>query len=253
MEKDKNCINLKDKYEDRVKKIWKKYEGEKDIFPAEKEYRKHALLPDKVHKNRLLFVGINPSFGKGMTVAENEKNIFFYPTDYKSEKEVPYFKKIREVADYCKAEWTHLDLFFIREREQKFIERLTYKKKGIDFLNEQLDISFEIIEKSDSKLIIVSNAFASEFFGKMKTKHLAAFSKSGIWRGFDFVFNDPKSDEQLDKKSNFNDQIGTYEIELNGKKVPILFSGMLSGQRALDLGSLERLKWQAKMILETIT
>lgn len=81
----------------------------------------------------------------------------------------------------------------------------------------------------------------------MKTKH-KSFKK--IWKGFDLFFED---NDTLEKKSTFNSEIGTYEIELNNEMVPIIFSGMLSGQRALDIGSLERLKWQSKMILESRT
>jgi hypothetical protein len=114
----------------------------------------------------------------------------------------------------------------------------------VKFLEEQLEISFDVIEKSEPKLIIVSNAFASEFFGKMKLKH---HKLDSIWKGYKIFFED---DIEEKFKSTFNQEIGTYEIELNNKKVPVLFSGMLSGQRALDIGSLERLKWQAKMILE---
>ena len=46
----------------------------------------------------------------------------------------------------------------------------------------------------------------------------------------------------LDFDEDFNNEIGTYKIKIGEKETPIFFSGMLSGQRALDLGSLERLK-----------
>ena len=127
------------------------------------------------------------------------------------------------------------------------IEKLSYTDKGMDFLNAQLKITFEIIERANPKLIIVSNALASEFFGKKKeTKHRKL---DKIWKGFDLYF-----DKNIWKNDvTFNSKIGTYEIKLNDKLVPIIFSGMLSGQRALDIGSLERLKWQSKMILESRT
>ena len=42
-----------------------------------------------------------------------------------------------------------------------------------------------------------------------------------------------------------------YDIlEINNKKIPILFSSMLTGQRALDTHSLRRLKWHIKTIFE---
>lgn len=59
-----------------------------------------------------------------------------------------------------------------------------------------------------------------------------------------------EKDNNRKKNSTFDPSIGTYRIEIDGFKTPIIFSGMLSGQRALDLGSLERLKWQIKFIIE---
>lgn len=235
-------IDLKKNYEEKVLRIWKKYKDLPIFNEEDKEYRKHPILPHVVHKNRLLFIGMNPSFRKGLKMPESEVGVGFYPHNVNpNTKDIPYFEKIKEVAKYCETEWTHLDLFFLRETNQKIIEQLSHKH--INFLNDQLAISFEIIEKANPKLILVCNSFASEFFGKMKKKH-QAYDK--IWRGFDLFFQD---DKNSDRKSTFNPKIGTYEIELNGKKIPIIFSGMLSGQRALDIGSLERLKWQVKTII----
>ncbi|ARN76933.1 hypothetical protein BST97_02365 [Nonlabens spongiae] len=236
-------VEIASTYRDDILKIWNDFK-QLDIFDEEHVYRKYPLAPDSIKKHQLTFIGINPSFNKKHQVHEDEKPIWFYPNDFKvDDNSISYFKKFQEVADYCEAEWTHLDLLFLRETNQKLIENLTYS--NIDFIQKQLDISFEILEKAKPKLIVVANAYASEFFGKKKFKHYA-FDK--IWRGHDFVFNDnPNS-----SRSNFNEDIGTYEIQLNGKKTPILFCGMLSGQRALDLGSFERLKWQVKMILQKL-
>ena len=48
----------------------------------------------------------------------------------------------------------------------------------------------------------------------------------------------------------FDDKIGTYKITLNEKSVPVFFSSMLTGQRALDKGSFERLKWHVKNVIK---
>ncbi|TYC07796.1 hypothetical protein ES677_14890 [Bizionia gelidisalsuginis] len=239
-------LAIREIYEKDVLAIWKKFENHEIFSNPDFEYRKHPLLPEIVHKESLMFIGMNPSFRKGSVIPENEKNIGFYQIPKEENfKDIPYFEKMKEIAEYCSTKWTHLDLFFIRETKQELIESLSYT--DFEFLNLQLEISFEIIERAKPKLIIVSNALASEFFGKMKTKH-KSFKK--IWKGFDLFFED---NNILGKKSTFNSEIGTYEIELNNEKVPIIFSGMLSGQRALDIGSLERLKWQSKMILESRT
>jgi hypothetical protein len=229
-------MNIEKDYRDKVIQVWKQF-GEKD-FLTDVEYHKYPLLPKEVQKNSLLFIGINPSFGKGAIVPENEKPIGFYPKQENEDiKDIPYFEKFKEIANYCDSEWTHLDLLFLRETNQKIIERLS--KEEVPFINAQLDISFDIIRRAEPKLIIVSNAFASEYFGKKKNKH-AKFQQ--IWQGFDLSFED--------NKKTFDSSIGTYRINFGQKNIPIIFSGMLSGQRALDLGSFERLKWQIKFILE---
>lgn len=237
-----NEINVKNDYKKDVIAIWEKFKNH-EIFQEPKfEYRKYPILPEVVDKNSLLFIGINPSFKKGSKIQENEKPIGFYQKKLKNNRDIQYFEKMKNVAEYCKTDWTHLDLFFIRETKQELIESLSYN--SIEFLNAQLKISFEIIKRAKPKLIIVANAFASEFFGKKKeTKHKKL---DKIWFGTDFYFEN----NIWKKETTFNSEIGTYEIELYNNLVPIIFSGMLSGQRALDIGSFERLKWQTKMILD---
>ena len=50
-------------------------------------------------------------------------------------------------------------------------------------------------------------------------------------------------------KNNWNDEKGYDEIVIKGNKVPIFFSGMLTGQRALDDGSYKRLEWHIRRSL----
>lgn len=234
-----NYINIEKEYSGKILKIWDDIpESLIDGF----EYRKFPIAPKYVKKNSLLFIGVNPSFRNGAEILETENPIGFYELDTSIVyKDIPYFEKFKDIASYCKTDWTHLDLFFIRESKQKLIENLMFD--NIPFLSKQLDVSFEIIENSQPKLIVVTNALASEFFGKMKKRHYA-FDE--IWKGFELFFED---NECCNKKRTFDDSIGTYRICIGGKSVPILFSSMLSGQRALDVGSYERLKWQIKFIL----
>lgn len=236
-------INLEARYKTKVIEIWQQFKGIKALTEPNKEYRKSPLLPKTIKTNSLLCIGLNPSFTEGNTIQEFEKEIGFYNLNTESNiKDIQYFEKFRNVANYCNVEWTHLDLFFIRETNQDVIKQMTYDE--IPFLTAQLEISFEIIRQSNPKLILVANSLASEFFGKMKQKH-AGFDR--IWQGFDFFF---ENDVQRNKESTFDSSIGTYRIPIGGKKIPILFSSMLSGQRAMDIGSFERLKWQIKMILD---
>ena len=77
-------------------------------------------------------------------------------------------------------------LIFLRETNQEIIEELSYKH--IDFLQAQLDITFEIIGKISPKIIVVSNSLASEFFGKKKQKHSPYFDGEKIWIGHNLDF-----------------------------------------------------------------
>lgn len=227
-------VDIEKDYAEKVLRIWDKY----DMIPIlnEKgcEYRKSPLLPQFIECDSVLFIGCNPSFPNGSKIYKHD--IEFY-TKKEDEKDIQYFEKIKEIVDYCKiSSWSHLDMCFIRETNQKIIEEMTYQY--IDFIHDQLAISFDIIEKSKPKLIVVTNALASEFFGKKKPKHKGLDT---IWKGY-----------RLDFNTDFDNEIGTYKIDIDGKIIPIIFSGMISGQRTLDIGSFERLKWQIKMILDRI-
>lgn len=234
-----NTLDLEEDYKDRVVEIWNKFKDIKVLNDNECEYRKSPLLPKTVKKNAILFIGVNPAYSKSRKQEIINKEIEFYPFISDEEDDITYFKKFKNIASYCNnAEWTHLDLFFMRETDQEVIEKISYDKIGIGFLQAQLDISFEIINKVSPRIIVVSNSLASEFFGKRKQQKHSSLKK--IWMGYDLDFNE-----------DFNSEIGTYKIHIGGKEIPIIFTGMLSGQRALDLGSMERLKWQIKKILDS--
>jgi hypothetical protein len=114
----------------------------------------------------------------------------------------------------------HHDLLFIRETTQENV--LNWKEKYASFFNDQLNISKRIIIKSDPKLIVVLNAGARKLFKEM--------------------FGNQNVDKTL----------GARIYCLNKRETPVLFSGMLSGGRALDLGSKESLQWHIEYILKQI-
>lgn len=195
---------------------------------------------DYISKCDILFVGLNPSFSLRfitqvkdfdgnnyseydflfINVNRNEKRLIEFEKSvnpFASSKASycyrKYFDKFKSIADCCGcANAKTMDLFFYRSTIQSEYEKI----KDSDFVKAQLNISLEMMESFNPKIIVVANAKASEIIRE-------------------------KSNSQL----IFDDKIGTYTK--NG--VPILFSSALSGQRALDNGSYERLKWQVKMIL----
>jgi hypothetical protein len=78
----------------------------------------------------------------------------------------------------------------------------------------------EVIEESQPRGIVVVNAQASVLY--KSNNHLA-----------------------------FDEHRGYYPQKLAGRNVPVFLSGMLTGQRALDRFSFERLRWHIAKSLRT--
>ena len=89
-----------------------------------------------------------------------------------------------------------------------------------EFLKEQFIISKEIIKELTPRIIVVGNAYVSRL---------------------------------MQKKYNckFDNEIGTYRIK-DFNNIPIFFSGMFAGQRALDVGSRERLIWHINYVMKKL-
>lgn len=180
--------------------------------PAFDEFPKHFLFNDTLEQNALLFIGINPSSEEGQLEYAS------YQLDQKNNKH-PYFKKFEAIAAHCKLPWTHLDLLFFRETNQNTIHEILKKKNGLDYIWKQLKLADELIKLSNPQVIVVCNTLARKFLGKDKS------GNDNVWLDYEFIFDD---------------KIGTH----TWNDIPVFFSGMLSGQRALDLGSYERMQWQ---------
>lgn len=191
----------------KINKIWNEHSDIVNKLPLQ--------IPQINFNPTVLFIGINPSHRKGSPEIktleqsrENEKKA-------KEDKEDPYFKPFSKFTN----NWEHLDLFFIREKDQnKLKDYINFKEKeGIklnDFGEKQLELSLSLIERIKPKVIVVNNALASRI---IKDRLNLEFNKTG-----------------------------GYHL-LNG--IPIFFSGMLSGQRALDIGSLDRLVWHVQKVI----
>src|SRR5699024_10216291 len=139
-----------------------------------------------------------------------------------------YFRRFVDISQKTGVKWSHWDLLFFRETKQRYIDKLIKKDYGIDFIKEQLEISKRIISMSRPKIIVVSNTKARRF---MRNK------KSRLYMGSEFEF-----DEGLGTYIIINDDV------LAG--TPVFFTSMLTGQRALDNGSYERLVWHINFVLE---
>ena len=193
------------------------------------------IYSEELKQNSLLFVGMNPSFSvkayksilRGTPYEQvHDLESYFSFENYTPEKQAAfseihkitkekyhYFKKFKDLSNHIDCEWEHIDLLYMRDTNQKVVEKL-FKRENL-FIRQQLKITIDIINYLTPRIIVVENAFASKILKN-----------------------------ELDLK--WNNEIGTY---LLNDSIPVFLSGMLTGGRALDLGSFERLKWHIKFIL----
>lgn len=181
-------------------------------------------VPKSIKTQALLFVGINPSLPKKRHARKE-----FYDSHA---SEHPYFTKFPTLAPEG-LPWTHIDLLFVRQTSQSAVKAMwenpssPVEKK---FLREQLELSKCMIEMARPRIIVVCNTLARDMMqeGEQQKKEEKIFD-------FTFVF---------DKG------IGTHRIKNHPKlgEVPVFFTSMLTGQRALDNGSFERLEWHIEQV-----
>lgn len=187
----------------------------------------------------ILFLGMNPSFRDNQ-----DKKDYHWDRFTKGGK--GYFKPFFTIEEDLKKEynlnikWTHFDLFAFQETKQANVKKLFMKnEEGCIFLFQQLEVLKERLLQTQPKVIVASNALIRTFLGMKRKVDEKTQTEVGIWLG-DWI------------KFDFDKTIGTYVVnqpkELKGTK--IFFTSMLSGQRALDLGTRERLVWHLAEVLK---
>lgn len=217
-EKFENQLSVEEHFGDGIKQLFGSLE-----YQCIPQLKRGFAVGKSIQKNTILFIGINPSYRKN---DQAHKQSFWDPEQDCSDR---YFKRFVKLSESCGHPWAHMDLLPIRETSQKELEKL--EKDHLDFLMKNLMISKEILEAHEPKLVVVANTLARKYLGKQQK------NGKNVWMDYDFG----KMRED-----------GTYRIQNEDSKlkgVPFFFSGMLTGQRALDNGSFERLKWHVKMVL----
>lgn len=217
------------------------------IFKIWKDCKISNLVPQfygSLNPNSLLVVGLNPSFSiKGFRsflkgskydqhladlksfysfsrISENLNegafDLFiqdFIEIENISKAKYSYYIKIQELVKETNLKWEHIDLFFVRDTKQKELEEL-YKERN-ECLKKQIELSKQLIKLLKPKMIVVANAFAS----KIMLEH------------YDLTWNKA---------------IGTFKLT---DETPVFLCSMLTGQRALDKGSFDRLKWHLNFVV----
>lgn len=209
-------IQLKPKLAIPLEKLWKEHKGEDYA-----QYTPHAL--PEIPKTGLLFIGINPSLTRNK---EELKKLIGTKPDFGTEenKDHKYFKKFIEISEATQLPWGHLDIFYLRETSQNSVKDLLKRENSRDFLNQQWVLTKSILDTllkgSEKRIVVVSNAFARD---------IIMGNVNGLGKGYPL---------------EFDERIGTYTY----KNTIFFFTSMLTGQRALDKGSFERLIWHINFI-----
>ena len=220
-------------------KVIKSNTVNKDIIQLSKEYskifdNKIPILYNQFYESeyQILFIGLNPSFSenlkKGFNGNEEDYDKFFTKTianndiekiiqaHEKSIENYPYFNKFKEIEKSTGLKFAHVDLFHCRRTSQsKFVEILDNKEYEF-FIEKSISILKELINQIKPKIIVIENT---------KTRDILS-------RDFNHF---PKIDD-------VNSLYGTPVLG----NTPIFYTSMLTGQRALDLGSFHRLVWHIK-------
>jgi len=182
-----------------------------------------------VAKESILFISLNPSYSsaKAWNNGNSNSSVFYdIPPIEEKNNTNSFFAAINEFYDSLsvpKPPLAHHDLLFVRETKQESVKAMIKDPILSQFVLRQLEISKSIIYDSRPQLVVVLNAEARELIKEKCEK--------------DFIGFDPT--------------IGANVYKLNGQETPFLFSGMLSGQHALDKGSRESLKWHIELIIKS--
>lgn len=227
---------MKQTLSSKYQSLWSKYKNShfNDILIRGFAYH----YDEDEQESDILYVGINPSFSEG---SKNESFVFDRNAPHSYFEPFRSIKKELENEPYLLKDikWTHLDVLVFRETNQKYIDTLFQKDNGIHFVYEQVMIARERIIHIQPKVIVVSNTKAKELMGKNRFKPKNQNEEMGVWMDFQFEFDMEYGSHRI---TNVPELAHTH----------VFFSSMLSGQRALDLGSRERLVWQIGRVLKII-
>jgi hypothetical protein len=215
---------------DRLISLWEQYvpETRKALIP---------LFQQEPTKNCLLFVGLNPSFNPADMSRLIEQylrlsiDVYTYfrwvlrreidmallaKMDQVSKQHHRYFGRCREMSKFLGIPWEHIDLLFWRETSQAELRHVLFQnwqKRALnEFGQEQLELAMLLLELVMPTCVVVINALASDLYKRHRSLKFSASR-------------------------------GCYLDYIAGRETPVFLSGMLTGQRAIDRFSYERLLW----------
>lgn len=230
-------MTMHERFNIDIWRVWEKHFGDAPGVPA-------PLLYPNSKGNCILFIGLNPSFPEfvklpapleGARYQEymewrggNADQARILQIESETTSLYPYFRKFQEIEREVGVSQFHVDLFCYRETSQKTIISKMFRDFEShnleNFGRQQLDLAVNFIRDLKPKVIVVCNATASRIFCK---------------------------EFQINLLSDFDAEAGYHSKRVsNSISIPVFFSSMLTGQRALDTFSYQRLKWHIKRALE---
>ena len=136
-----------------------------------------------------------------------------------------YYKQFRALADYVGLELQELEVFQVRETAQKKL--IKHLDANPEFALRSVELFIKMLDVCNPRAIIIANAGAVKFLCEFAPNLFPIIQTGG-------------KDEQVGLSAPVDAKIGTH---LYRGKVPLFYTSMLTGQRALDTGSRQRLFW----------
>ena len=168
------------KLNDKITKVWQEYfECLSGFERVMKRMPSYCTTP---HKNKFLFIGLNPAFQEGKHIdldgyraditKENIKKIAQINLESKEKGNEYYYGKYYNIfydiiKELNEDKFEHTDMFLMRETSSKKVKKMIYKDKQntlTEFAKEQISILSEFIKDAEPKMIIIPNKMASQIF-----------------------------------------------------------------------------------------
>jgi hypothetical protein len=228
-----------------LRDIWRKHWREcaihREIFVRDTGYL-WPLQYTEMQPGRVLFVGLNPSYD------EEDAGLLNVGTDFDTDRRLDfrvaqillrgqfnrgipdgnlhsYFRYFKEFSP--DQTWNHIDLIAVRQTRQTVLAK-TLGLESRDatqfkpFVTEQMKVCRDLAQALTPPVIVIVNALAADIVKRYLEESAA------------LVYDSDK---------------GYHRAKLGAKRIPIFFSGMLTGQRALDTHSRSRLIWHVRQAL----
>jgi hypothetical protein len=222
-----------DRINREVIELWKA-----EFVGREAETRCPLVYPDLATEG-LLLIGCNPALPKrghyappmlSTILAEPDAIERLKEQEKQVRRDYPFFQPCERIAGVLGLNWAHVDLFFQRGTSQTDLRKavcgsLPRRDRPVElsgFAEKQVALAMELVDACKPRIVLVANAFASIII--RARLNLGSLDENGLlW------------------------------AMIAERRVPVFLSGMLTGQHALDYGSLERLIWHMQKSISNST